>query len=55
MAERLNEHRSYDAISGWLADVGQLQYRGTAFDAALALVLSHVGAMDEGYHVRFKA
>lgn len=55
MAERLNEHRPYDAISGWLADVGQLQYRGTAFDAALALVLSHVGAMDEGYHVRFKA
>lgn len=55
MAERLNEHRSYDANSGWLADVGQLQYRGTAFDAALALVLSHVGAMDEGYHVRFKA
>lgn len=55
MAERLNEHRPYDANSGWLADVGQLQYRGTAFDAALALVLSHVGAMDEGYHVRFKA
>lgn len=55
MAEWLNEHRPYDAISGWLADVGQLQYRGTAFDAALALVLSHVGAMDEGYHARFKA
>lgn len=48
MAERLNEHRPYDAISGWLADVGQLQYRGTAFDAALALVLSHVGCDGRG-------
>lgn len=35
-----------------LMDIGCAQ---TAFDAALALVLSHVGAMDEGYHVRFKA
>lgn len=55
MAERLNGHRPYDMDSMWHADIGQLQYRGTAFDAALALTLSHVGAMDEGYHVRFKA
>ena len=40
MAERLNRHRPYDMDSMWHADIGQLQYRGTAFDAALALTLS---------------